>query len=179
MDMRAAVGAHDVVVEIVRQAGGELTGKSRLFQAFYLAHLFYADAEPGYLTDWPIVRMPNGPGIDASDVLLGALQARGLLRVDTVPIGPYWAAAYKLVEKVALPELPEAATKAIREAVEFVKSRSAAEMTELTHEYSRSWAEARDGQELNIYVDLIPDDAYERRRLDLEALDRRVLAAFK
>ena len=55
--------AKKVIVEIIRQAGGELTATARLYKAFYFAHLYYAETAPGYLSDWPIVKMPTGPGI--------------------------------------------------------------------------------------------------------------------
>ena len=38
--------------------------------------------------------------------------------------------------------------------------KGAAELSDLTHEFSRSWNSASEGQELNIYVDLIPDDEF-------------------
>ena len=51
--------------ELIRQSAGDrIEGKTRLFKAFYFAHLFYARSAVDYLTDWPIVRMPQGPGID-------------------------------------------------------------------------------------------------------------------
>ena len=56
--------AKQVILEIIRQSKGRLTGKTRLYMAFYVAHLLYAEQEAGYLTVWPIVKMPFGPGID-------------------------------------------------------------------------------------------------------------------
>lgn len=64
-----------MIAEIIRQAGGKFTGKTRLYKAFYIAHLLYAEQEPGYLTVWPIVRMPYGPGIDCGDELIAELES--------------------------------------------------------------------------------------------------------
>ena len=44
----------------VRQADG-FRIKTNLFKAFYHAHLEFARTQPGYLSNWPIVHMPNGP----------------------------------------------------------------------------------------------------------------------
>src|SRR4051794_835855 len=77
----AKTTAHAVVLEILRQADGEWTGKTKLFKAFYFAHLYYAAERPGALTHWPIARMPQGPGIDNSEGLFSELVRDGLLTV--------------------------------------------------------------------------------------------------
>ena len=76
--------AKQIIVEIVRQAGGVLDNKTNLFKAFYRAHLKFAESNPGFLSTWKIVRMPNGPGIHRFEVLLGELIADGYLEVDEV-----------------------------------------------------------------------------------------------
>ena len=53
---------------------------------------------------------------------------------------------------------------AIKEATLFCANRTAAELTQITHDKSRSWREGKDGDVLNIYIDTIPDDEYEKRR---------------
>ena len=117
--------AKQILLEIVRQApDGQFKGKLALFKAFYLAHLLYAEKSPGYLTEWPIVRMPNGPGIHAADQLLLELAGEGVLEVHsrprltaTSPPEEYrWVRAE--AEEAAL---PQAAVEAIREAVAFVR----------------------------------------------------------
>ncbi|MBP87557.1 MAG: hypothetical protein CMJ64_12665 [Planctomycetaceae bacterium] len=56
--------AKRIIIEIIRQADGSFERKTNLYKAFYHAHLKYAADNPGYLSKWPIVRMPRGPGID-------------------------------------------------------------------------------------------------------------------
>ena len=57
--------AKQVIAEIVRQSTAErMRGKTKLFKAFYFAHLYYAKANVDYFTDCPIVRMPNCAGTD-------------------------------------------------------------------------------------------------------------------
>jgi hypothetical protein len=156
-----------VLLEIVRQAGGELRGKLRLFKAFYLAHLLYAEDSPGYLTEWPIVRMPNGPGIHAADQLLVELLEEGALDIESTrrPTDLTPPEVYRETPKgMSEPPLPESAVKAIKEAVTFIRDKSGLELSEWTHEWSRSWNMAKDGDELNIYIDLIPEDEYLERQ---------------
>jgi hypothetical protein len=172
--------AKRVIAEIVRQAGGKLTGKTRLYKAFYLAHLFFAERDRGYLTAWPIVRMPHGPGIDCGDELIEELELSGILERKQVPEGPWQTTRYGLKREGRRQEkLSAGATRAIKEAVEFVCSKAATELSELTHEFSRSWLEARDGQPLDIYIDIIPDDEYEMREREIGALHRELMAAWK
>jgi hypothetical protein len=101
------VTAQAVVLEILRQAEGEWTGKSKLFKAFYFAHLYYALERPGMLTAWPIARLPQGPGIHDSDKLFAELVANGLLLIERVHEGPFPESRYRLTDQgKAAPALP-------------------------------------------------------------------------
>src|SRR5262245_14796407 len=98
--------AQDVILEILRSADGEWTGKSKLFKAFYFAHLYYANEQPRLLTDWPIARMPQGPGIDNSHELFNSLVAAGLLTVEPIHDGPYPEYRYRLTDRGRTAERP-------------------------------------------------------------------------
>lgn len=174
----ARTNAQRVLLELIRGGGGTWDGKSRLFKAFYFAHLYYAGKEPGILTDWPIIRTPQGPGIQNSAPLLGGLVKNGFLTVEPIQEGPYPESRYKLTEK-AIPEqpLPADALTAIQAAANFVLPKSASELSQLTRERSRAWLEAKDGDALDIYVDLIPDDEYEQGQEQVAALDRQITTA--
>jgi hypothetical protein len=172
--------AKQVIVELIRAAGGEWTGLTKLYKAFYLAHLYYAESAPGYLTNWPIVRMPNGPGIESGEALLNELVLAGIVSRQSARIGPYPTTRYRVVaDALPGPPLEEAKLDAIRSAVNFVQEKTANELSEITHEYSRSWNAARDGQTLNIYIDQIDDEEFSRREQDLDILNREILAAWK
>jgi hypothetical protein len=163
--------AKQIIVEIVRIAGGRLESMTRLFKAFYFAHLFYAQGQSGYLSDWPIVHMRRGPGIKDADLLLAELCEEERISIQLVPDGPFQRKEYRTTPKDMSPEpLSEGAIIAIRQAVDLVKKSTVSDLTELTHEHSRSWRHTREGDELNIYLDLIPDDDYHQRKEDLEAL---------
>jgi len=156
--------AKRIIVELVRQAGGQFQNKTNLFKAFWKAHLAYAANNPGYLSTWPIVRMPNGPGIEDFDYLVSEMLADGWLTLDEAQVGPYRAMVFSLGPACPPPSLPEAAIEAIREGVRAVDGKSATAVSDESHRQSRVWREAKDGEELDIYLDLI-DDA-ERARLE-------------
>ena len=153
--------AKRVICQILAASGGKLAGKTRLYKAFYFAHLYYWRDNTRFLTDYPIVRMPHGPGIENGDQLVNDLVSEGRIRVTRQPIGPYTEAVYELAQKFEVdPTDPQ--YLAVEEATQFVKDRTAAELTELTHEYSRSWQNIQSGDELDIYFDLLNDEEYER-----------------
>lgn len=163
--------AKQVILHILKQAGGSL-GKSRLFKAFWLAHLFFAKNSPGYLSDWKIVRLPHGPGIDKGDDLILQLKKSGQLALDHEPKGPYLETICRLVDREGLKDLPKAAIEAIDSAVGVIAMHdSVTQISEWSHEVSRSWNTTPNGSELDIYSDLIPDDVYYERKLKLEELN--------
>lgn len=164
--------AKRVIVELIRKADGEMIGKTRLFKAFYFAHLIYFENNPGLLTDWPIARMPQGPGIHKSEELFAQLVTEGHLVIEQVHENVYPEYRYRLNgTSPVLAPLPADADLAIQRAVDFVKDKTAVQLSQLTHEYSRSWIEGKSGDILDIYIDVIPDDEYERRKLQLKDME--------
>lgn len=149
--------AKSVICDLIAAAGGVLCGTVRLNKAFYFAHLYYWRDEKDVLTDYPIVRLPNGPCIDDYEILLEELARDGRIAISTRPLGPYSETVYRLVEDRPV-EHDSARASAIMSAVEFVESHSAVELTEITHEHSRSWQETPNGKEMNIYADLLSDE---------------------
>lgn len=170
-----------VIVEIIRKAEREFTGKTRLFKVFYFAHLYYYVQNPDVLTDWPIARMPQGPGIHNSIRLLAPLVHDGFLEIDAIHDGPYPEYRYRLTPKADdFGPLSDDANAAIQKAVDFVKGfKSTPELSAFTHEYSRSWQETDNGDILNIYLDVIPDDDYNRRKEELGQLEQRLGGIFQ
>jgi hypothetical protein len=163
--------AKQVILHILKQAGGSL-GKSRLFKAFWLAHLFFAKNSPGYLSDWKIIRLPHGPGIHQGDELILQLKKSGILALDHEPKGPYLETICRLVNQDGLVDLPKGAIEAIDSAVRVIGMHdSVSQISEWSHEVSRSWNATPNGSELDIYSDLIPDDVYYERKLKLEELN--------
>jgi hypothetical protein len=154
-------------------------GKTMIFKAFWLAHLYYYSEHPrSYLTDWPIVRMPYGPGIDSGEKLLLELMHDGKIEINHRSKGPFTEINCRLTRTSKPGDLSEAAIKAIRDAVEYVTTHTTRSISDLSHEFSRSWSQTPNGSELDIYTDLIPDDVYEERRQELlklnEAYDKLI-----
>jgi hypothetical protein len=161
--------AKKVIVELLRQAGGQFQSKTNLFKAFWKAHLSYAANNPGYLSTWPVVRMPNGPGIGDFDHLVSEMLADGWLTLGETQVGPNWAVTFTLGPNCPPASLPVEAIAAIREGVKAVDGKSATASDE-SHRQSRVWRESADGEEMDIYLDLMPDSQRDRREANLAAL---------
>ncbi len=91
--------AKEVILEILRVGDGEWSGKVKLHKAFYFAHLYYANEQPGFLTDWPIAKLQHGPGIHEDEPLIWGMVDEGLLEIELVHEGPYPEYRYRLTEK--------------------------------------------------------------------------------
>ncbi len=165
----AAEAAEEVLLDILAIKGGRHESKTLLYKAFYLAHLFYWGEHDGVLTKYPIVKMPQGPGIDAGDALIQGLIDRDLVHREIERKGPYRCEVFTLrVKREIDPENPR--QQAVRAAVDFLGDKTAAEVSSWIHEFSRSWRDAPSGAELNIYLDLLTDEEFERvQRSSIEA----------
>jgi hypothetical protein len=170
--------AERVILEILRQSTNGL-GRTKLYKAFWLAHLYYALENRGYLTDWPIVRMPNGPGVDKGPLLLQELAEAGLIRQEPEQCGPFREWRSRLMPNAALSELPQEAIAAVKKAIAFVEPKTTTELSAYSHDHSRSWWEAQEGEELNIYSDLIPDEEYDARKAELAAAKKEYESLFE
>jgi Protein of unknown function (DUF4065) len=163
--------AKRLILEIIRQSGGGL-GKTQLFKAFWLSHLYYAKTARGFLTDWRIVRMPHGPGIDEADDLLQELVQSGFITQTHEAKGPYTQIHCSITGKEIDEKFSTEAIQAIQAAVGDVKGQSAGSISQWSHEFSRSWNNTPNGTELDIYADLIPDDVYNERRKKLTKMKK-------
>ncbi len=150
--------AKDVICELIAASGGVLRGKLRLNKAFYFAHLFYWQEADDVLTDYPVVRLPNGPAVDDLDTLLLELAADNRIVVARAWNGPYRENVYHYAGSPATEDAQTPRTRAIRQAVDLVEGHTAAELSEMTHEHSWSWQNTSNGSELNIYLDVLSDE---------------------
>jgi hypothetical protein len=114
--------------------------------------------------------MPNGPGIEDFDLLLSEMLADGWLTIGETEVGTYWAMVFLLGPHCPPPSLPAPAIDAIREGVKAVGGKSATAVSDESHCQSRVWREAKDGEELDIYLDLLPDVERDRLERGLAAL---------
>lgn len=167
--------AKRILLEILRQTNGRMEGKTRLYKAFYFAHLFYYKHGHGLLSDWPIVRMPRGPGIDSANDLLRELRDDGFISMGVQQNGPYDECWYELASDRP-PDLDSKEIEAIRLAVEYIKEMNASEVSDKSH--LRSWWKGKDGYPMNIYVDLLDDDEYDEDSAQIDRINQDVSAVF-
>ena len=151
--------AKDVICTIIAAAGGELHKKVALFKAFYYAHLFYWQEQNEALTNYAIVRMPQGPGIEDHFALLTELQQEGRVTIRREAYGPFKEYVFALNQEFTIAP-NNSRYRAIEKAVKWVEGKQARELSLETRDYSRSWQLGKDGDELNIYIDLLDDEEY-------------------
>lgn len=169
--------AKTIIVEIIRRSGGSLKNKTNLFKAFWKAHVVAAE-QGRTLSHYPIVRMPNGPGIDRFDVLLGQLLSAGVVQTETES-GKYPSIIFMIADDTQfLSDLSGEDIEAVNAGVHFVNGRSAATVSQWSHELSRSWKLSKDGQELDIVLDAIPETASQGREESRRKIRDIVASAF-
>jgi len=149
--------AKAIIVEVVRQSGGEFSGQTRLYKAFLLAHLFYFKDCPGFLTEWPIVHMPHGHGIEAGPDLINELEVSGTLTTRIESDGPYPETVFASDPTENDSLLDDDDRHAIKKALAFIKGKSARELSDRIHDHSLSYKEGQSGRSLGIYIDTFPE----------------------
>jgi hypothetical protein len=147
-----------ILAAIVQTAGGSFNGKTRLYKAFYVAHLLHFRDHNGVLSDYPVIRMPRGPAVDSGDALLSELRDEGVLVLSQRPVGPYLEEVFTLSRPYS--PLCPAESESVRRAVEWIAGKPATELSEWTHEFSNTWADTPNGHPMNIYADLLSESEY-------------------
>ncbi|MDX2065920.1 MAG: DUF4065 domain-containing protein [Fimbriimonadaceae bacterium] len=164
--LRARDRAKRTILALVNANGGELVGKLRLYKAFYRAHLDYFRATGLELTGYPIVRMPNGPGIDNATDLIDEMRASGDLTEEIGTRGLEFERAYR-ARRDNLAELDADQLQAVHSAVQWANSLSSAELSEASHQ--ASWHETVNGQEQPILIDALSAEELVARRSEARA----------
>ena len=160
MDMQTRAKA--IIVEIIRQNGGVLTNKTNLFKAFWKSHVAASAAGRKTLSVYPIVRMPQGPGIDKFDRLLGELLSEDAVATKMVMSGRRESFEFTLVNTNAYSEiLSDDDRLSIQEGVQYVNGKSASAVSEQSHIDSRSWRSTPDGGEIDPDLDAMSDEEHE------------------
>ena len=162
--------AKKIIVELVRQKGTPFHNKSDLFLAFWRAHLNYAATNAGYLSSWPMIRTPHGPGIQDFDYLLSELLADAWLATTESQVGDNLALVISLGSNCPPQSLSEESIAAICEAVQPSAARNFRD--------SRVWREAADGEELDIYLDLMDSEERDLRESNLAILAAAIGAPY-
>ena len=161
--------AKAIIVEIIRQAGGRFRNKTNLFKAFWRAHVAYASSHLLPLSDWPIVRMPQGPGIDRFDQLIGELMAEGVVETEEEPCGEFTRIVFHLATE-GEGDLGPDEIEAIRAGVDAVSGQTAARVSDDSHDESRAWQGAKNGDEIDVFLDVMSDEEYAARERRMNEL---------
>lgn len=157
--------AKDIIVEIVRQAGGSFELQTNLYKAFYYAHLQFARTSDRLLSKWPIVRMPNGPGIDDGADIILELVGEGRLELKPIDCGRVTGNKFVLCESAEQAHVFAAQEiAAIKFGISKVDGQSAAAVSSASHIESNTWKETENGRELAIYADLLTPEEFARSK---------------
>lgn len=168
--------AKDLICDIIAAAGGKIDGNLRLYKVFYRAHLNYWESEAGVLTDHPIVKMNEGPGIDKGEDILEELKRDGIIRISDKPTGPYMEYVFELAGNRELPK-DGGRFKAIQEALDWVRGKTT---TALSRESKKiAWNRAKNlGDEMDIYFDTLSQEEYKKIQETSRAVGEIIDAAF-
>ena len=152
--------AKALLCAIIEENGGRLEGMTRLYKVFYYAHLVHWHRNRGMLSEYPLVKMPKGPGIDDGDVLLNELKQEGLIESQTQQKGPYPENMYTLRGQVPNP-ISADEREAIRHALDWANRHpTATHLSDVTHSESRAWNLSEMGEDLDLTLDTLSDEQY-------------------
>lgn len=151
--------AKQIILAIIQESdGGVFCGTTRLYKAFYHAHLFFWKEHRGALSFYPVVHMPKGPGIDQSRELIHELASAGKIGVTQRPSGDYTEDVYKVKGRLTL-NLTEAELDAVRKALSVVEGKGSLRVSAESH--GPSFYVTKDGEEQNIYLDTLSELEFE------------------
>jgi hypothetical protein len=155
--------AKAILVAAIQAAGGRFARRTNLYKVFWVAHLVHMVNHGSTLSNWPIVRMPNGPAPDKARDLLTALEKEGIVRQVPQLHGPrsgYDSELLNLAKAVELTEaeLTSEEIDSVSYTVQQLEGATASALSRWSHELSRAWRGARNGGTLDIYIDLLEDD---------------------
>ena len=156
--------AKNVLLRLIAEHGGTFNGKMRLNKAFWHAHLAFRRLAGGAetLTDWPIVRAPNGPKVEDDDSLINDLLGEGKIEVHLKPTAAKPERVFRLL--VDPPAMGETEVEAIRQGVAACEGKSGHRMSTESHRESREWRNLLDGDTMNVYADLLDEHDYRRMK---------------
>lgn len=168
--------AKELILRLVRANGGRLTGKKRLYKAFWRANLLHVEATGRDLTTWPIVRMPHGPGIDEVEKLVCSLVEEGRIawQIGEGSLTKMWILESK--DNVQRP-MDEDVDRAVSGAIDFIRDKTEDQLSEDSHLVG--WYEATMGQPQEPSLDLVKEDEYDQNRRAFRKQERRFVDLFE
>jgi hypothetical protein len=155
------VKAKAIIVEIVRQCGGSLVNKTNLYKAFWKSHVA-AVSSGELLSVYPIVKMPRGPGIDNFSHLLAELVLEDAIDFEDQQ-AEFDSFQIRLIRDDAYADtLSEEDKAAIAAGVEYVRGKTAHQVSVQAYADSRVMAATPTGRLLDIEMDAMSDEDHEK-----------------
>jgi len=145
--------AKNIVCALVHLEGGKFKGKTRLNKAFWRAHVYHYRHHSGLLSKYPIARLPEGPGIDDLDEILFSLEREGRVKVTSEKVGTYLEVVVSLTSSP--PSLESDEEEAVKEAIRWVRGKSAAQVANESHRLSLAWKQAKNGEIIDLAFDAL------------------------
>lgn len=174
--------ARAVIAALVNAAPDGSLSRTQIYKGFYFAHLMHMQRFGAELSEWPVVRMPHGPGIDRGSDLLDELVQDEVLCCNKTPNGPFVEHRFSVKDMTKadaeIGRLSGIQKLSIKGAARTAGEASAGELSALTHDRSTSWNETLSGATLPIYVDLIEPEEVEDVRDALRHAAEDVRAVF-
>ena len=157
--------AKRIVAVILQAAGGTLDTRTRLYKAFYRAHVEHLKEHGCHLSPHPVVCLEHGPGIDHGKDLLRDMESDGTIQVRPMVRGTKIAHYYTLKDESAA-QATAAERASVHKALEWLGRLTATAASQKSHVDSRSWRLAREadliGEPLYLELDALPEEEYAR-----------------
>jgi hypothetical protein len=173
--------AKRIIAAIISASGGQFTGRTRLYKAFYRAHVEYWKAQSRRLTKHQLVCMPQGPGIDGGDLLIDEMVRDKTIKTSRVIHWHMTSEKYTLLDTGAV-TVNEDEMDAVHKALEWLAGLTATEASNKSHAQSRSWNLAKEaglGVPLQYELDALNDDEYARLDAAYEASKGQLAEFFR
>ena len=161
--------AKNLVCALVHFEGGRFEGKTRLNKAFWRAHVYHYRHHAGLLSKYPIARLPEGPAIDDLDDLLVILEREGRIEIQEQPKHGHIETV--VVLRSAPPVLEADEETAVREAIEWIKGKTAVQVRDESHELSAAWQRGKNGEIIDLAF-----DALDREEINALANEEKKIA---
>ena len=167
--------AKNIVCALVHFSGGKFEGKTRLNKAFWWAHVFHYRNHSGLLSKYPIARLPEGPVIDDCDAVLVNLEREGRIKISEQPKGDYNETVITLTS--APPTLEDDETDSLKEAIAWIRGKSAVAVSNESHELSVAWQKGKNGEIIDLAFDALDRVDAQNMAAESKAISEQLVIA--
>lgn len=165
--------AKQIVCAIVLKSGGRFRGKTRLNKVFWWAHVYHRKFKNGFLSGYPIARLPEGPAIESLDQLISELERENKIVASVEPKGPYWEEVFTLAHQAEV-SLTREELDSIQKAVVWADNKTAVYISQESHRLSLGWQAGNDGEIIDIALDAVDDQGARDSSIEVNRVTRLV-----